>query len=399
MNNLLRPMLVFGTRPEAIKMAPLVELCLRRADHIDPIVCLTGQHREMLEPMVRYFGIPVHETFDAMRPGQTLGRLTARCLESLDQVIRRRGPDCVVVQGDTTTAMAGALAAFYHRLPVVHVEAGLRTGRLDAPWPEELNRRIVDLLAALYCAPTNRAAEALRAEGVADRSIRVTGNTVVDALLATLRRERARERFWRQKYVQLDGHPMVLITSHRRENFGRRLENICCAIRRLAERFVDCRFVYPVHLNPRVREPVSQWLGGLDNVHLLQPVDYPEFVWLMDRATLILTDSGGVQEEAPTLGKPVLVMRQTTERPEAIEAGVARLVGTSPSRIVAEVERLLADPEALQSWQKKPNPYGDGRAAERIVRWMLEEFWPKGKQEALQAACAPSMAAILAGVL
>jgi len=371
----LRALLVFGTRPEAIKMAPLVDACRQHAHQIEPIVCLTGQHREMLRQMVDYFGIEVDEQIAVMQPDQTLSQLTARCLDALDRVIGRRRPHCVVVQGDTTTAMSAGVAAFYHRVPVVHVEAGLRTGRLDAPWPEEFNRRVVDLITAMYCAPTQRAADVLRGEGVPDEAVRVTGNTVVDALLTTLRRERARDGLWRQKHARLGEQRMVLVTGHRRENFGRGMDNICRAIRCLAERFTACHFVYPVHLNPRVREPVFRLLGRLGNVHLLPPVDYPEFVWLMDRAELILTDSGGVQEEAPTLGKPVLVMRETTERPEAVEAGVARLVGTSMERIVAAVEHLLVQPAGCPSRPDAANPYGDGRAAQRIVEWMLEQPW------------------------
>ncbi len=382
MSEPLRALLVFGTRPEAIKMAPVVGACRDRPERIEPIVCLTGQHREMLRQMVDYFGIEVDEQLAVMRPDQTLSSLTARCLDALDEVMRRRRPHCVVVQGDTTTAMTAALAAFYHRLPVVHVEAGLRTGRLDAPWPEELNRRVVDLVSALYCAPTQRAAETLRAEGVRPEAVRVTGNTVVDALLKTLQRERLRDVLWRQKHAALRRDRMVLVTGHRRENFGRGMERICRAIRSLAERFPDCQFVYPVHLNPRVREPVFRLLGALENVYLLPPVGYPEFVWLMDRAVLILTDSGGVQEEAPSLGKPVLVMRETTERPEAVEAGVARLVGTSVERIVAEAQDLLAHPAACRAWQGAANPYGDGRAAERIVDWMLEQPWQQASEPA-----------------
>ncbi len=377
MDQRLRALLVFGTRPEAIKLAPVVEACREWPERIEPIVCLTGQHREMLRQMVDYFHIKVDHELAVMQADQSLSSLTARCLDALDKVMCRRRPHCVVVQGDTTTAMSAALVAFYHRLPVVHVEAGLRTDRLDAPWPEEFNRRVVDMLAALYCAPTERAAERLRAEGVPPEAVRVTGNTVVDALLQTLQRERARDLLWRQKHAALSRDQMVLVTGHRRENFGRGMENICRAIRALAERFPDCDFVYPVHLNPRVREPVFRLLGNLENVHLLPPVDYPEFVWLMDRAVLILTDSGGVQEEAPSLGKPVLVMRETTERPEAVEAGLARLVGTSAERIVAEAASLLARPPARHAEQTTINLYGDGQAAKRIVQWMLEEPWQK----------------------
>ncbi|NUQ62279.1 MAG: UDP-N-acetylglucosamine 2-epimerase (non-hydrolyzing) [Pirellulales bacterium] len=372
---MLHPLLIFGTRPEAIKMAPVVEECRRRADRIEPIVCLTGQHRELLAQVTDYFGIRADVQLDLMTPNQTLAGLTARCLEGIDAVIDRFRPDCVVAQGDTTTVMAAALAAFYRRVPLVHVEAGLRTGNLMAPWPEELNRRVADLVTALYCAPTRRAADALLAEGAKPASVHVTGNTVIDALLRTVERERAGASRWQEKYAMLGDRPVVLITGHRRESFGHGFENICRAVALLAERFSDCRFVYPVHLNPNVQGPVRRTLGDRPNVHLVAPAAYPEFVWLMDRSTLVLTDSGGVQEEAPSLKKPVLVMRETTERPEAVEAGAARLVGTSVGSIVDGVATLLTDPVEYAACQIERNPYGDGKAAERIVDLMLAEEW------------------------
>jgi UDP-N-acetylglucosamine 2-epimerase (non-hydrolysing) len=375
----LRPLLIFGTRPEAIKMAPLVHECRRRREIIEPIVCLTGQHREMLAQVIDYFGIEQHERLDVMTPGQTLARLTVRLLDGLDEVLGRQRPDCVVVQGDTTTAMAAALAAFYRHVPLVHVEAGLRTGDLGSPWPEELNRRVADMVAALYCAPTERAADRLRAEGVPPEKIRVTGNTIVDSLLTTLARERANGPHWQAKYAVLADRRMVLITGHRRESFGRGFEDICRAIGELADAFPDCGFVYPVHLNPNVQGPVHERLGTRRNVYLVPPASYPEFVWLMDRSMLLLTDSGGVQEEAPTLGKPVLVMRDTTERPEAVEAGAARLVGTSVEAIVREASRVLTDPVAHASYYIDRNPYGDGHAAARIIDWMLEQGWHVGR--------------------
>ena len=371
----LRPLLIFGTRPEAIKMAPVVQECRRRHQAIDPTVCLTGQHREMLAQVVEYFAIQADAHLDLMTPGQTLSGLTARCVEGIDGALVRFQPDCVVAQGDTTTVMAASLAAFYRRVPFVHVEAGLRTGDLLAPWPEELNRRVADMVTALCCAPTGRAADTLLAEGVPPERVHVTGNTVVDALLATVERERAAAGKWQEKYAMLADAPVVLITGHRRESFGEPLERICRAIAVLAQRFPDCRFVYPVHLNPNVREPVRATLGDQGNIHLLDPVPYPEFVWLMDRCRLILTDSGGVQEEAPSLGKPVLVMRQTSERQEAVEAGAARLVGTSVDRIVDGVTTLLTDPSQYAACQIDRNPFGDGRAAQRIVDLMLEQGW------------------------
>ncbi len=371
----LRPILIFGTRPEAIKMAPVVAACRARSEEVEPIVCSTGQHREMLDQVTDYFGIIPDIHLRLMRSNQTLAGLTARCVEAIDDVLDRLRPHCVVAQGDTTTVLAVALATFYRRVPFVHVEAGLRTGRLDAPWPEEFNRRIAGLAAALHCAPTQRAANALLAEGVPRESVRVTGNTVIDALLATVQRERANGIHWQSKYAMLGDAPMVLITGHRRENFGMGFEDICRAIRLVAERFANCRFVYPVHLNPNVQGPVHRLLGGQPNVHLVEPSAYSEFVWLMDRSRLILTDSGGVQEEAPSLKKPVLVMRETTERPEAVDAGAARLVGTSVDAIVEGVGRLLTDPAAYAACQIAENPYGDGRAAERIVKLMLTRGW------------------------
>ena len=355
-------------------MAPVVHQCLRH-EAVEPVVCLTGQHREMLAQVTDYFGIRGDVQLDLMTPDQTLAGLTARCVEALDDVLLRLAPDCVVAQGDTTTVMAAALVAFYRRVPFVHVEAGLRTGDLQAPWPEEMNRRVADMVTALYCAPTRRAADTLLAEGAPADAVHVTGNTVIDAQLVTVGRERAEGERWREKHAMLGHAPVVLITGHRRESFGRGFEDICRAIATLSRRFADCRFVYPVHLNPNVQEPVRRVLGDRPNVHLLEPAAYPEFVWLMDRSTLILTDSGGVQEEAPSLRKPVLVMRETTERPEAVEAGAARLVGTSVEAIVEGVTRLLTDPAQYAACQIDENPYGDGRAAERIVDLMLRQGW------------------------
>lgn len=356
-------------------MAPVVLECRRRTDSFNPIICTTGQHREMLAQVVDHFGIRVDEQLDVMTANQSLAQLTARCVERIDEVLARRQPDCVVAQGDTTTVMASALAAFYRHIPFVHVEAGLRTGNLQSPWPEEFNRRMVTIVTALNCAPTHRAAEVLLAEGVPHEKIQVTGNTVIDALLVTIEHQRVNGTQFAKKYASLNDAPMVLITGHRRESFGEGFANICRAIATLADRFSDYRFVYPVHLNPNVREPVYRQLGGRPNIHLISPVTYPEFVWLMDRSTLILTDSGGVQEEAPSLQKPVLVMRETTERPEAVEAGAARLVGTSSEAIVEAVNELLIDPTKYAACQIEQNPYGDGRAATRIADWMLELAW------------------------
>jgi UDP-N-acetylglucosamine 2-epimerase (non-hydrolysing) len=370
----LRVLLTFGTRPEAIKMAPVVLECRRRADSIEPIVCVSGQHREMLAQVTGYFRIHHDVDLDLMTPGQTLAAFMARCLTGLDDVLARVQPDCLVAQGDTTTVMAAALAAFYRHVPFVHVEAGLRTGNLQSPWPEEMNRRVATLATTLHCAPTRWAADNLLAEGVAAEAIHVTGNTVIDALLATVERERANTEHWQSAYSFLGNRRLVLITGHRRESFGEGFQKICQAIQCLADQHPDVVFLYPVHLNPEVSEPVRNSLGGHENIHLSPSVSYPEFIWLMDRSTLILTDSGGVQEEAPSLGKPVLVMRDTTERPEAIEAGVAELVGTSVEKIVRSASALLTDPAECFRRRTLNNPYGDGHAAERIVDLIMSHF-------------------------
>jgi UDP-N-acetylglucosamine 2-epimerase (non-hydrolysing) len=362
-----RCLFLLGTRPEAIKLAPVLRECVRRNQEIHAMVCLTGQHREMLEQVCDYFGISADVDLELMQPDQKLEDLTSRCLVRVSEVLDRHRPDCVIAQGDTTTVFAGSVAAFYRRIPFVHIEAGLRSGDLQHPWPEEFNRRAVSITAALHCAPTRRAADHLLAEGAAPATVFITGNTVIDALLWTIKRERSRARFWARKHAPLGGGRMVLITGHRRENFGKGFESICAAVGDLATRFGDVQFVYPVHLNPNVRRPVRRILAAYANVHLIEPVAYPEFVWLMDRSTLILTDSGGVQEEAPSLRKPVLIMRQTTERPEAVEAGAAELVGCNRQMIVDRVSLLLTDPTALAQRQVRRNPYGDGRASERIV--------------------------------
>ncbi len=368
----LRVFLTFGTRPEAIKMAPVVHECRRRSDRIETIVCSTGQHREMLDQMTDYFGISVDRDLKLMAPDQSLAELTARCLRGLDEALQEYRPDCVIAQGDTTTVMAAALAAFYRHIPFVHVEAGLRTGDLKAPWPEECNRKVAGMLTALHCAPTQRAAENLLGEGVPPATVHVTGNTVIDALLWTLANERQRADAWQEEYAALGSRRMILITGHRRENFGPGMRRICRAITTLADRFPDIEFVYPMHPNPNVRRPVQEILANRPRIHLVPPASYPEFVWLMDRSTLILTDSGGVQEEAPTLRKPVLVMRETTERPEALEAGAVELVGTDVERIVQQASLLLQDPSAYAARQIATNPYGDGKSAPRIVDLVLQ---------------------------
>ena len=382
----LRTLIAFGTRPEAIKMAPIVHECRRQADQIETIVCVTGQHRQMLDQVTEYFGIEVDRDLQLMAPNQTLADVTARCLTGLDAALAEYRPDCLVAQGDTTTVMAAALAAFYRRVPFVHVEAGLRTGNLYAPWPEEMNRRIASLATSLHCAPTPQSAENLLREGFSPQTVHVTGNTVIDALLWTVARERDQGRRWKEKHASLGERRMVLITGHRRENFGDGMKQMCTAILILARRFPDVEFLYPVHLNPNVREPVSQLLSDQPNIQLCEPAPYPEFVWLMDRSTLILTDSGGVQEEAPSLRKPVLVMRETTERPEAVEAGAVELVGTDVFRIVDRTSLLLTDKAAYSLHQIDRSPYGDGQAAPRIVDLMLQQGW--------QAAAPPNHIAL-----
>jgi UDP-N-acetylglucosamine 2-epimerase (non-hydrolysing) len=376
-SQLLRPLVVFGTRPEAIKLCPVIIECQKRPNEIAPIICSTGQHREMLAQVLGYFGITPDIDLGLMKPGQTLTGLTAMCLEAVDKVIQAQQPDCVVVQGDTTTVMAAAMVAFYHRVPIVHVEAGLRTGDLTAPWPEEFNRRVAGIVTDLHCAPTERSANALRREFVPEEKIRVTGNTVIDALMHTVEKERGHSSQWGQKYPAALADSVVLITGHRRENFGGGLAEICAAIAELAAAHPQTEFIYPVHLNPNVKGPVHERLGGLDNVHLVPPADYPEFVWLMDRASVVLTDSGGVQEEAPSLGSAVLVTREKTERPEAVEAGLAELVGTNRELIVRRVSECLAQRKGGSGAAIINNPYGDGKSSARIVDWMLER-WPRG---------------------
>lgn len=373
---ILRPMLVLGTRPEAIKMAPLVAACRRAPEQVQPLVCFTGQHDSMLRQVTEYFGIEPDVDLKLMQPGQSLAQLTARALTALDAVAAEQRPDCIVAQGDTTSVLAAALVAFYRHIPLVHVEAGLRTGNLQAPWPEEFNRRVASLVTTLHCAPTQRAADNLLREGIAPDTVRVTGNTVIDALQATLARERARGDHWRDKYRFLGGRELVLVTAHRRENQGDGLRNIFRSLAALAQRFTDTAFVFPVHLNPAVQQAARDYLAGSPNFHLLEPLPYPEFVWLMDRAKLIVSDSGGVQEEAPSLRRPVVALRESTERVEAMECGAVELVGSDGDRLEEAVTRLLTDPRAYAARQIAESPYGDGHSAERILQWMLAALVP-----------------------
>jgi len=365
---------IFGTRPEAIKLAPVI-LALKADQTFDCQVCVTAQHRQMLDQVMDIFSIKADCDLDLMKPDQTLAGLTARAVEGLDRYLARAKPDAVLVQGDTTTVFCGALAAFYQRIPVGHVEAGLRTGNLYSPWPEEANRILTSRLARWHFAPTAVSRQNLLAENVPHESIYVTGNTVIDALFLAQERLRAADLYieglpeFLQPRTPLGQPRMVLITGHRRENFGAGFESICLAIAELARRYPQVHFVYPVHLNPRVREPVERLLGCLEsvNVHLVEPLDYLPFIGLMSRADIVLTDSGGVQEEAPSLGKPVLVMRDTTERPEAVEAGTVRLVGTALEKIVNGVSELLDSDTSYKAMARAINPYGDGKSAQRIV--------------------------------
>ncbi|EJO92771.1 UDP-N-acetylglucosamine 2-epimerase [Ectopseudomonas mendocina DLHK] len=367
--------MVFGTRPEAIKMAPLARL-LRNWPGVELFVCSTGQHREMLRQVLEAFELEVDEDLDLMTQGQTLNGLSQQLLLHLDESYARVRPDMVLVHGDTTTSFIAALAAFHRQIAIGHVEAGLRTGDLRSPWPEEANRILTGVLADLHFAPTADARDNLLREGRSPASIEVTGNTVIDALLWMRDHQRASQ--WQpaadSPLAALDPDKrLVLITGHRRENFGKGFEQICQALAELAGRYPQVQFVYPVHLNPQVRGPVHALLDGLSNIHLVAPQDYPNFVWLMDRAHLILTDSGGVQEEAPALGKPVLVLREVTERPAVLEGGTVLLVGTDPVRIVAQTARLLDDAEAYRAMNRVFTPFGDGHASEkiaqRLTRW------------------------------
>jgi UDP-N-acetylglucosamine 2-epimerase len=359
---------IFGTRPEVIKLAPVIMELNSRPDRFVVRVCATAQHRQMLDQALSVFNIAVDEDLDIMTPGQTLAEVTARAVERLDRVMDREQPDLVLVQGDTTTAFTGALTAYYHQIKVGHVEAGLRTGNKYAPFPEELNRRLIGQLTDIHFAPTKRAKQALLSEGFPESHVYVTGNTVIDALLWV--REHVRHRIPALPEGLADwlrGYQMVLVTGHRRESFGEGFENICRAIRQVADHFPDVAFVYPVHLNPNVREPVNRILGGHERICLIDPLPYEPFVWLMDRATVVLTDSGGIQEEAPSLDKPVLVMREVTERPEGIEAGVARLVGVNQASIANGLIEILSNANMRKAMTATQNPYGDGKASQRIA--------------------------------
>jgi len=385
---LLKVLLVFGTRPEAIKLAPLIGE-LRGRPSIETMICVTGQHRQMLDQVLDAFELRPDHDLDIMRPHQSLLEVTTRALEAVASVLERERPGLVVVQGDTTSAMAGALATYYARIPVAHVEAGLRTGNKYNPFPEEVNRMLVDVVSDLHFAPTEDNRQNLIREGIGAGSITVTGNTVVDAVLRTADRVRSvvaaagpdapllagiPKDLRARLATETDDRRLLLVTGHRRESFGPDLEAICLALRDIAARRPEVDIAYPVHMNPNVQEPVHRILGGLERVHLFAPPGYPAFVWLLEHSHIVLTDSGGIQEEAPSLDKPVLIARRETERPEAVRAGCARLVGVERESIVTETERLLTDSAAHTCMSSAANPYGDGRASTRIANaieaWM-----------------------------
>jgi len=361
-----RILTIFGTRPEAIKLAPVILELGKHPDLFDTLVCVTGQHREMLDQVLEWFQISPDFDLDLMQPNQGLAEFAGRALVAVSGVLEKVRPDVVLVQGDTTTVVMGALAAFYQRIPVGHVEAGLRTSERYNPFPEEINRRMTSPLTTFHFAPTERAKAALLVEQVPAKDIFLTGNTVVDALMMTTRRPLDLDLGFK-----LGTRYPILVTAHRRESFGAPFESLCLAMRDLVERNPEVEIVYPVHLNPNVREPVGRILSGQQRIHLLEPMRYEHLAHLMAKVYLILTDSGGIQEEAPVLGKPTLVMRETTERPEAIEAGTASLVGTDRNRIVAETERLLYDESAYHKMSQASSPFGDGHAAERIVEVLM----------------------------
>lgn len=365
----MKVLTVFGTRPEAIKMAPLA-LQLADDDRFDARVCVTAQHREMLDQVLGLFELTPDYDLNLMKPGQDLTDVTAGILQGMKSVLSEFQPDIVLVHGDTATTFATTLAAYYQQIPVGHVEAGLRTGNLYSPWPEEGNRKLTGALAARHFAPTDTSRHNLLEEGVDPESVHVTGNTVIDALLevtAKLKNDSALAEKQRALFPMLeDGKRLILVTGHRRESFGGGFERICQALVETAKAHPEAQILYPVHLNPNVSEPVNRLLAGVDNVHLVEPQDYLPFVYLMNRADIILTDSGGIQEEAPSLGKPVLVMRDTTERPEAVAAGTVKLVGTDVATITGELTRLLTDRAAYQAMSFAHNPYGDGKACQRI---------------------------------
>jgi UDP-N-acetylglucosamine 2-epimerase (non-hydrolysing) len=367
---------VFGTRPEAIKMAPLVK-ALELDNRFDAKVCVTAQHREMLDQVLELFDINPDYDLDLMKHKQTLNDVTSKILLQMKAVLTEFKPDIVLVHGDTATTFATSLAAYYEQIPVGHVEAGLRTGNIYSPWPEEANRKLTGAITTYHFAPTQESAQNLLNENYPQSAITVTGNTVIDALLLVrdkLKSDTNTKQLMKEKFSFLDEtKKLILVTGHRRENFGQGFENICQALANTAKKYPNVEILYPVHLNPAVQEPVNRLLTGIDNIKLIEPQQYLEFVYLMDRSNIILTDSGGIQEEAPSLGKPVLVMRDTTERPEAVAAGTVKLVGTNVDIICSELDSLLTDEVAYRAMSFAHNPYGDGKACERIANELAKE--------------------------
>lgn len=369
----IKVMTVFGTRPEAIKMAPVVLELQKHPESIIPVVAVTAQHREMLDQVLKLFSIHPDHDLDIMAQGQTLFDITTKAMLGLDKVLTEEKPDIVLVHGDTTTTFAGSLAAYYHQIAVGHVEAGLRTHNKYSPYPEEMNRKLTGAIADLHFAPTATSRENLLQEHVADDSIFVTGNTVIDALHQTVRDDFEFEDEMLQK-IDFEGKRIILVTTHRRENLGEPMRHVYKALKQLTEDFSDVEVIFPVHRNPKVREVVNEELGGLSKVHLIDPLDYEPFANIMHRAHLILTDSGGVQEEAPALGKPVLVLRDTTERPEAVSAGTVKLIGTEKDRVYNEAKLLLTDEKEYNRMAEACNPYGDGEASRRIIQAILYHY-------------------------
>lgn len=369
-------LLVFGTRPEAIKMAPLALKLQHYSQNFETKVCVTGQHRQMLDQVLELFSLKPDFDLNLMKPGQTLSDVTSGVLKGLEQVFEQWLPDVILVHGDTATTFAASLAAYYHKIKVGHVEAGLRTGDLYSPWPEEANRQLTGVLANYHFAPTQSSYENLIKENVNPATIVVTGNTVIDALLQVKQKveqdQTLVEQFQQQFSFLEKEKKLILVTGHRRENFGQGFLNICQALANLAKKYPDIQIVYPVHLNPNVQQPVNALLADIDNVYLIAPQDYLPFVYLMNRSYLILTDSGGIQEEAPSLGKPVLVMRDTTERPEAVQAGTVRLVGTEIAAIEQSVVELLENPDVYADMAAAHNPYGDGTSCQQIIQFLLQ---------------------------
>ena len=367
-HKLKKVLFIFGTRPEAIKMAPLIKEIQRNRDRFSVEVCITGQHRQLLNQVISFFNIPVNYDLNLMKPNQTLFDITWKGVKALEKVIFQSRPDVIFVQGDTTTAFIGALAGFYRKIKVCHLEAGLRSSNKYSPYPEEINRRLVGHIADYHFAPTEKAVDNLRKEGITENVWNV-GNTVIDALfLGLLIIQEKMENVFYEFFNFLDfSKRIILITGHRRESFGKPLENICNAISKISQKYENVELFYPVHLNPNVKSPVNEALKGIDNVHLVEPLDYPYFIWLMKKCYFVLTDSGGIQEEAPSLGKPVLVMREVTERVEGIEAGTARLVGTDSKRIINEVDKLITSYDHYKKMANAVNPYGDGKTSRRIL--------------------------------